>query len=323
MTLELLAQMKSQPWAMHEDHLAATLHALQAYGLRGIRAAAKPEASRQTPQSIRLLRLMGPIVQRAGLLSQLLGWSALQSFNAGLNDAAADETVGQILIELDSPGGSVYGVTETAKAIFQARQRKPVVAVANSLAASAAYWLGSQADEFFVTPGGEVGSIGVFATHEDVSDALSKAGINVTLISAGKYKTEGNAYGPLDRDARAHMQSRVSDYYGMFTRDVARGRAVTVDQVRRDMGQGRLLGADAALAAGMIDGVQTFDQVVQRMVRSARVQPGARNARAVPDARPALAHARRVLQLAGSEPQPEPARAPNRERAERILKGLE
>lgn len=323
MNLALLAQMKAQPWAMDEASLVAALHAIQAGRQTGVRAAAKPEAPRSAPRSIRLLRLMGPVVQRGGLLSQLLGWSTLQTFNAGLNDALNDETVGQILIEIDSPGGSVYGVTEAAKAIFQARQRKPVVAVANSMAASAAYWLGSQADEFFVTPGGEVGSIGVFATHEDVSEALEKAGINVTLISAGKYKTEGNSYGPLDPEARANMQGRVSDYYGMFTRDVARGRSVTVDQVRRDMGQGRLLGADAALAAGMVDGVMTFDQVVQRMVRSARVQGGAKSTQAARMATPALAHAKRVLQLAGVEDRTGPTQAPNLERAQRLLKHLE
>lgn len=325
MTLSLLAQMKSQPWAMHEEHLAATFNAIQAAGVGGIRSAAKPEASQRPPRSIRMLRLMGPTVQRDGMLSQFLGWSTMQTFNAGLNAALADETVGQILIEIDSPGGSVYGVTETAKAIFQARQKKPVVAIANSMAASAAYWLGSQADEFFVTPGGEVGSIGVFATHEDVSEALDKAGIDVTLISAGKYKTEGNPYGPLNPDARAHMQSRVSDYYGMFTRDVARGRSVSVDQVRRDMGQGRLLGADAALAAGMVDGVMTLDQVLQRMARSARVQGSGRQGAqlAAPALTPRLAHAGRILQLVDNTQQPEAAKAPNRERAERELKKWE
>lgn len=321
MTLSLLAQIKSQPWAMHEEHLSATLSAIQAADFGGIRSSAKPEASRPASRSIRMLRLMGPTVQRNGLLSQFLGWSTMQTFNAGLNAALADETVAQILIEIDSPGGSVYGVTETAKAIFQARQKKPVVAIANSMAASAAYWLGSQADELFVTPGGEVGSIGVFVEHEDLSEALEKAGIDVKLISAGKYKTEGNPYGPLDPAAKAHMQSRVSDYYGMFTRDVARGRSVSVDQVRRDMGQGRLLGADAALAAGMVDGIMTLDQVLQRMVRSARVQGGARQGaqQATLVGTPRLAHAERILQLVDGIQQPAAAKTPHREHAERQL----
>ena len=69
-----------------------------------------------------------------------------------------------------------------------------------------------------------------------------------TLISAGKYKVEGNPCAPLDEEAQGLMQSRVDDYYTSFTKVVARGRAVPIAQVRDGMGQGRVLGADAAYA---------------------------------------------------------------------------
>ncbi|WP_052688250.1 S49 family peptidase [Xanthomonas sp. MUS 060] len=99
---------------------------------------------------------------------------------AALRQALADDTVSQILIDIDSPGGSVYGVAELADQIQSARSIKPVVAVANSLAASAAYWIGCAAGELYVTPGGEVGSIGVWQAHFDYSQALAADGVTPT-----------------------------------------------------------------------------------------------------------------------------------------------
>jgi len=84
-----------------------------------------------------------------------------------------------------------HGVCELADEIMAARAQKPVVAIANSLAASAAYWIGCAASEFYLTPGGEVGSIGVWQAHQDFSRALDEAGVTTTLISAGKFKVEG------------------------------------------------------------------------------------------------------------------------------------
>jgi capsid assembly protease len=138
------------------------------------------------------------------------------------------------------------------------------------LAASAAYWVGCAAGEFYVTPGGEVGSIGVWQAHQDYSEAMAAEGVKTTLISAGKYKVEGNPYTPLDAEAQGFMQSRVDDYYAAFTKQVAKGRGVGIDAVRNGMGQGRVLGADAALAENMVDGVMTFDQVVKKMQANAK-----------------------------------------------------
>ena len=107
------------------------------------------------------------------------------------------------------------------------------------MAASAAYWLASAANEVIITPSGEVGSIGVLAAHQDVSAAMDRDGIKTTLVSAGRYKTEGNPFEPLTDDARGYLQSRVDDYYGMFIRAVADHRRVKIDAVRDGFGSGR------------------------------------------------------------------------------------
>ena len=110
-----------------------------------------------------------------------------------------------------------------------------------------------------------MGSIGVWQAHFDYSKALEEEGVKTTLISAGKFKVEGNPYVPLDPEAQAFMQSRVDDYYNAFIQAVAVGRGVTVDVVRNGMGEGRVLGADAALAQRMVDGIASFDDVLARM----------------------------------------------------------
>ena len=266
-----LAQVLSTPWALHPDYMTAYASAL-ARNIAGAPMAAAPAPKRTSARSgaIAVIPIYGTIMQRASMMSMCEGGTSTSEISTAIREAMSDETISQILLDIDSPGGSVYGVGELASEIINARAKKPVIAVSNSLAASAAYWVGCAASEFYVTPGGEVGGIGVWQAHEDWSKAMEEAGVNVSLISAGKYKTEGNPYAPLDPDAQAFMQSRVSDYYSSFTKAVAKGRNVPIDAVRNGMGQGRVLGADAALAENMVDGIATFDEVVKKIQANAK-----------------------------------------------------
>lgn len=275
--LQFVAHALATPWAMQRETLTAyaallakQLTAADAGTSAEAHAAAKPNQASGRAGSIAVIPLTGVVMQRSSMLDVCTGAVSVQRFTSMFRDAMNDETVGQILIEIDSPGGSVYGVAELANEIYQARSQKTIVAVANSLAASAAYWIGCAASEFYVTPGGEVGSIGVWQAHEDWSKALDEAGIKTTLISAGKFKVEGNPYQPLDDDAKDFMQSRVDDYYIAFTKSVAKCRGVPLDAVRNGMGQGRVIGAQAALDEKMVDGIHTFDDVIKKMQRSAK-----------------------------------------------------
>ncbi|NPT61204.1 S49 family peptidase [Paraburkholderia elongata] len=272
-----ITHLLNAPWAVLPDRLpfirdllmhGGDDHATMRGPTRGPQASAAP--ARATPAasgSIAVLRLYGVLVPRASDFAEQFGLAGVQRFTQDFRAALADDSIGGILIDVDSPGGSVYGVMELANEIYQARSQKPIFAVANSLAASAAFWVASSASEFFVTTGGEVGSIGVADLHTDVSGALNKVGISMTLVSAGKYKTEGNSFGPLTGEARAAMQTRIDAYYGAFTRNVARNRNVDVSKVRNGMGEGRTLSAQAARSENMVDGVATLDEVVNRLAR--------------------------------------------------------
>lgn len=245
--------------------------------------------------SVAVIPIHGVIAPRASVFAETSSnGTGLDVFVQRLRQADADAGVGSIVFDIDSPGGSVSGVPEAAAEIRAVRERKKIIAVANASAASAAYWLASQASEIMVTPSGAVGSIGVFGAHEDVSKRLEAEGIAVTLISAGKYKTEGNPFEPLGEEARAAWQAQVNDYYKMFTADVAEGRGEKASDVRAGFGQGRMVMAAAAVKEGMADRIGTLEQAVDRALgRKPKEQ-----AKAAVEA-PALAAA-----VAVPEPQP-------------------
>ena len=253
-------EIAATPWALMPECMPAMLGKIAFSGID-----AKPVLARSpsgnSSGAIAVLSLSGVISQHADWFADV----TLDQFSADLMAAVNDPGVGAVLVSIDSPGGSVYGVQELAGMMMAAREQKPIVALANSLAASAAYWIGCSATEFYCTPSGEVGSIGVWQAHMDISGALDQAGIKATLISAGKYKTEGNPYQALSDEAQTFMQSRVDDYYNAFVAAVAIARGVDPDTVKNGMGQGRVLGAQDAKKANMIDGIATFPQLVQTM----------------------------------------------------------
>ena len=294
----------SSPWAIMPEKLAMIVEVvrMRALGERDpeteqsllMKAASRPGSQRAG--AVAVLPLYGVVAQRMDMMSASSGGCSTEQFAQMLRAAMADPSVSAVVIDIDSPGGSVYGVPELADEIYAARKQKPIGAISNSLSASAAYWIGSAASEFSCTPSGEVGSIGVFCEHFDESRAVDMMGVTPTLISAGKYKTEGNPYAPLNGQAMAAIQKRVDDYYGMFVKGVARGRGVSQASVRDGFGEGRVVGAGDALKMGMIDRVETLEQMVTRL-GGGKLQTSA-NARASFENEIEIAQARRIRRAA-------------------------
>ncbi len=281
----VMALVREQPWAILPAKLAAITDLLRfraeggrltadEIGARIGAAAERPNPARAG--AVAVIPVYGTIVQRADMFTEMSGGTSTERLSGMFAEAMSDPSVGSIVLRIDSPGGGVYGVAELADPILKARGRKQIVAVADSMAASAAYWIASAADEIVVTPGGEVGSIGVFAAHEDISRFVDAEGVTVSLISAGKYKVEGNPFEPLSEEARTAMQNRVNDYYSLFVRAVAKGRGVSVDDVRGGFGEGRVVGAQQAVTLGMADRVDTYDATVARLARGGTRPSGQR-----------------------------------------------
>jgi signal peptide peptidase SppA len=234
-----------------------------------------PQPVGQTQGKIAVLRLYGSIVPRMEHVRDVSASAAsMVDFQRAFRAAAADPAVKAIVLDIDSPGGTVDLVPETAAMIREAHSaERPVIAVANTLAASAAYWLASAAGELVVTPSGEVGSIGVYLVHQDVSRALEAEGVAVTFISEGPRKVEGNPFEPLTAESRAALQANVRHYYDLFTRDVAKYRNVPVAVVRADpekdeqhFGGGRVYPASVAVKLGMADRVDTLEGTIRRLM---------------------------------------------------------
>lgn len=226
---------------------------------------ARAAGANAAANGIAVIPILGTIIPRGDMLMESSGAVSTTRIAAAFRQAMSNPDVGSIVLDVDSPGGQVGGVDELATEIYQARGQKRIVAVANHLAASAAYWIASSADELVVSPSGEVGSIGVLAMHQDISVALEQEGVKINLLSAGKFKTEGNPFEPLGEEARAAIQARIDEYYQMFTGAVARNRGVKRAEVVSGFGEGRMVGAKQAVSLGMADRVATLDETIDRL----------------------------------------------------------
>lgn len=214
------------------------------------------------PSNIAVIPVYGVIMHRPSMDISSGGCCNIQDLRGQFQSALENPSVSAIVLDVDSPGGTVDGVEELSQEIYKARRQKPITAVANTLAASAAYYLASSAQELAVTPSGEVGSIGVYMLHQDMTGAFEKAGVKNTLIKAGKYKAEGNPWMELDDHAMASLQDQVNGHYEMFTAAVGRNRGVSADKIQNGFGEGRTVMAKKAVRMGMADKVATLAQVL-------------------------------------------------------------
>jgi signal peptide peptidase SppA len=225
---------------------------------------------KSSDHQVSIVSLKGVITPNPSFLSMLFGFEegGLNQFMRDMRDAVGDPETRAVVIDVDSPGGLTDLVPEAAAEVRAMRDDggKPIVAVANTVAASAAYWIAAQAHEVVVTPSGEVGSVGVYSVHRDESQKYAREGIRHTLVSAGEHKTEGNPFEGLSEDALAAYQEDVDDYYAMFVRDVAAGRGAPQPELDgKAFGGGRSFLADRAISYGLADRVATLGDTVKRL----------------------------------------------------------
>lgn len=316
-----------RPWAIQHSALHEVTEALRWRASNIVEAAELDAKAADLSRSARadrngsrvagavaVIPLRGVITPRPSLMSFLFGGggSGLIDFMEEFRAAVNDDDIGSVLIDIDSPGGRVDLVPEAAEEIRAARGTKPIVAIANTISASAAYWLAAQADELVVTPSGQVGSVGVYMLHEDWSGFNEQMGIAPTYVYAGKYKVEGNPDEPLSDAAKAAWQTDVDDVYGMFVDAVAAARGTTTKAVRDGYGEGRVLNAQRALDATMVDRVETFEDTVARLVSGstapaagAVTAAAAARARLVADQTPAIQDV--ADDTTGDEPDDDPS----------------
>jgi capsid assembly protease len=227
--------------------------------------------------NIAVLPVQGVLNQKLDFLTWLYGGTSTEVLGRTFEAMANDPMIDGIILDIDSPGGAYSGTPELANRIYQARGSKPIIAVANSQAASAAFWIATAADEVVVMPSGEVGSLGVIAIHRDFSRANEAAGITTTIITHGRNKAEFSPDQPLSDEARQELQRRVDGAGDLFVRDVAKQRGVPPSTVLAQFGQGRMYDAREAISRGMADRVGTLDETVEKLTR--KLSPKSRSNR--------------------------------------------
>lgn len=269
-----ISSLLTTPWAI-EPQALQMIETVAARHFRGERAdlaqieaqLGRPLANNQAGYTLHggvaLLQVQGAIAPKANMLTRVSGGTSADLLRQSVVEAGQDPKVKSLILAIDSPGGSVHGIPELAAAIAEVSRLKPVIAVSDAIMASAAYWLGSAARKIYVTgPTVMVGSIGVVARHVDVSGAESLAGTKTTEITAGKYKRIASSHEPLTTEGRASLQDQVDHLYSVFVEAVAEHRGVSVNTVLKKMADGRMFIGSQAIAAGLVDGIASLDQLI-------------------------------------------------------------
>lgn len=283
----LIALAKSECWAMRPEHMDILCEVLSMRRqnkrfsedeLASRLALQKPDVTDKAyfesdrgerkpyviERGVAVIPLEGVIMPKANYFDQISGATSLATFQARLAAAIADESVKAVMLEIDSPGGMVLGVSEAEKAIRLAAKQKPVHAWVRGLCCSAAYWLASACTQIHAPLTTQVGSIGVYRMHVDQSGADAEFGEKYSYIFAGDRKVDGNPHQALAGKAKAAWQASVDEAYGMFTGVVMRNRGLKGD-VGDVTGQGESFYGETAKRMRLIDSNASRSEVIEKL----------------------------------------------------------
>lgn len=224
----------------------------------------RSEYGYQVVDGVAVVNIRGALAHRSRVdmdtSTYILGYNQIA---AEIEDAMAHPDVHAVLQVWESPGGEAQGAFEFADRMFALRGKKPMHAIADGMAASAAFLGGSAAGELAVTATGYAGSIGVVMRHVDFSRALANEGIAVTHIFAGAHKVDGNPYEALPAAVRADFQDQINALYGMFVSAVSRNMGLTAEAIRAT--EARTFMGQAAVDAGLASRVTTTDALITEL----------------------------------------------------------
>lgn len=276
-------------WMAHPKWLTGAVNAVQD-GTMPVRHTQETDvvdpstSMRMDIDNIALINVSGAIMKGD---SKFEGTVSSIRLRQEIRDAARDDSIKGILLNIDSPGGTFAGTDQLAKDIQTARNIKPVRAFIDDLGASAAYWIASQAEQVSATPTTEIGSIGTVVVVEDTSGAAEMQGVVVHVISTGPMKGAFAEGAPITEEMIDTLQKEVEQANEFFMEAVQSGRGMDMKAVRA-LATGDTFFAKEAKALGLIDKIETFDEAVESLIeqvsprsrtRSQRVNTKLRNLR--------------------------------------------
>jgi len=210
-----------------------------------------------------VISIQGGLLPFSNRMTQMMGMTGYPDIRNALVEAAQDETVDHILLDINSPGGSASGIEDISS--LMKKIDKPITAYTNGTMASAAYWIGAAADKVYASNLASVGSIGVIATHFDQTKALEMDGVKATIFRSGEFKALGGPYETLSDQAKTIIQTRLDSLYAAFTTHIADVRKVSSQTVHDKMADGREFLGHEALQAGLIDGIMSIDDLMLKL----------------------------------------------------------
>ncbi|MCK9570075.1 signal peptide peptidase SppA [Candidatus Pacearchaeota archaeon] len=267
-----LLDIMTAPWAIVPSKLQE-IRGIYMTHMKGdkidIKSAEPIERTADTAYSVdggvAVIEIANVLTKSRTFFSWLFGGTSMRDIGDAFQSALDDTDVHSIVLAIDSPGGTVDGTEELASRIRAARGTKPVVAVADGIMASAAYWIGAAADRIYIAGNTtEVGSIGVVASHVDVSEQDKMFGEKYTEVTAGKYKRIASSHKPLSEEGRAYMQDQVDQIYYVFVQTVADYRGRSVEQIL-EAADGRVFIGQTAVDVGLVDGVSTLAETIKKL----------------------------------------------------------
>jgi len=266
--------MLNTAWCIMPEKLNEILHVVESKQLGELDAEAYAANARQVQDNnrytikdgIATLKVRGTLAKRMNLLSAMSGTSSYEIIERDFKNALNDSDVKTILLAIDSPGGAVDGMASLGNLIYQSRGKKRIIAYADGLMASAAYYIGSAAHEVVASDNTtQTGSLGVIGIHFDRSKQYEQKGIAPTVLKAGKFKAVGNEYSPLSKGDKEDLQGRLDYLYGLMTKDIAKNRGASPDIVDKKMAQGRVFIGQQAVEAGLVDRIESWDSLLTRL----------------------------------------------------------
>lgn len=256
MTPHLLNKIRNEVWSIEPSYLDTYLSSIgqtetmaNLSSLAELANANQPGPLTEIYGETAVITVSGVLGKRLDFFEKMFGGADYDDISEALAQADSREDVRNVVMHLDTPGGSVIGLSETAANV--AKMSKPVYAFTDTMAASAGYWLASQASVIYSTESARVGSIGAMILHQDVSGMLERIGVKTKAFFKGKHKVDGASFKPLTAAEEDDLQERVNIAHDLFSKAVKRARKAKVSS---EVFDSKIYDGAKALEVGLTDG---------------------------------------------------------------------
>jgi signal peptide peptidase SppA len=210
-----------------------------------------------------IINIEGTLMRKAGYLDAMCGFIGMNILEGEIVSALNNPQINHIIFNWDCPGGSTAGTPQLANLIFEARQQKRITSCVSGCCCSAAYFIGSAADDLYATSEiDDIGSIGVVAMHVDRSEQDKMNGLKYTYIYAGEHKIDGNPHEPLNNKSFESINRTVQYDYEVFLKAVEKNRSIDREYLMK-YAEGQVFKAGELVNTKMIDGIISLDKLLR------------------------------------------------------------